>query len=51
MIEDHTELLKEIVSEAESLAKTMQNVQDAGTAEAAAKVEDAQRRAAEIDWS
>jgi hypothetical protein len=51
MIEDHRDLLKQIVAEAESLAKTMQDEQYAVAAEVAARVEDVQQRAAAIDWS
>jgi hypothetical protein len=51
MIEDHRDLLKQIVAEAESLAKTMQNDQRAVSAQVAARVEDVRQRAAAIDWS
>jgi hypothetical protein len=51
MIEDHRDLLKQIVAEAESLAKTMQNDQYAVAAQVAARVEDVRQRAAAIDWS
>lgn len=51
MIEDHRDLLKQIVAEAESLAKTMEHDQLAVAAQVAARVEDVQQRAAAIDWS
>jgi hypothetical protein len=50
MIEDHRHLLKQIVAEAESLAKTMQDEQYAVVAQVAARVEDVRQRAAAIDW-
>jgi hypothetical protein len=51
MIEDHRDLLKQIVAEAESLAKTMEVDQHAVAAQVAARVEDVRERAAAIDWS
>jgi hypothetical protein len=51
MIEDHRDLLKQIVAEAESLAKTMEHDQHAVAAQVAARVEDVRQRAAAIDWS
>jgi hypothetical protein len=51
MIEDHRDLLKQIVAEAESLAKTMEVDQHAVAAHVAARVEDVRERAAAIDWS
>ncbi|MGH3557953.1 MAG: hypothetical protein ACRDTK_10790 [Mycobacterium sp.] len=51
MIEDHRDLLKQIVAEAESLAKTMESDQYAVAAQVAARVEDVRQRAAAIDWS
>ena len=50
MIEDHKDLLKLIVSEAESLARAMQDEQHAVVTEAAARTDDVRRRAAAIDW-
>jgi hypothetical protein len=51
MIEDHKDLLKQIVAEAESLAKTMEHDQHAVAAQVAARVEGVRQRAAAIDWS
>src|SRR5246500_3895321 len=51
MIEDHRDLLKQIVAEAETLAKTMEHEQHAVAAQIAARVEGVQQRAAAIDWS
>jgi hypothetical protein len=51
MIEDHRDLLKQIVAEAETLARTMQNEQQAVAAQVAARVEGVAQRAAAIDWS
>jgi hypothetical protein len=51
MIEDHRDLLKQIVAEAESLAKTMQDEQYAVAAQVAARAENVRQRAAAIDWS
>lgn len=51
MIEDHRDLLKQIVAEAESLARTMEHDQHAVSAQVAARVEDVRQRAAAIDWS
>jgi hypothetical protein len=51
MIEDHRDLLKQIVAEAESLARTMEHDQHAVAAHVAARVEDVPQRAAAIDWS
>ncbi len=51
MIEDHRDLLKQIVAEAESLAATMEYEQHAVAAEIAARVQGVQQRAAAIDWS
>ena len=51
MIEDHRDLLKQIVAEAESLAKTMEHDQHAVAAQVAARVEEVRQRAAAIDWS
>ena len=51
MIEDHRDLLKQIVAEAETLSRTMENEQRAMGAQAAARVEGVQQRAAAIDWS
>jgi hypothetical protein len=50
MIEDHRDLLKQIVAEAESLAKTMEHELRAVAAHVAARVEDVSERAAAIDW-
>jgi hypothetical protein len=51
MIEGHKDLLKQIVAEAESLAKTMEHEQHAVAAQVAARVKGVQQRAAAIDWS
>jgi hypothetical protein len=51
MIDDHRDLLKQIVAEAESLARTMEHDQHAVAAHVAARVEDVPQRAAAIDWS
>jgi hypothetical protein len=51
MIEAHKDLLKQIVAEAESLAKTMEHEQHAVAAQVAARVKGVQQRAAAIDWS
>jgi hypothetical protein len=51
MIEDHRDLLKQIVAEAESLAKAMEHDQHAVAAQVAARVADVRQRAAAIDWS
>jgi hypothetical protein len=51
MIEDHKDLLKQIVAEAESLSKTMEHDQHAVAAQVAARVEGVRQRAAAIDWS
>jgi hypothetical protein len=51
MIEDHRDLLKQIVAEAESLAKTMEHDQHAVAGQVAARVEGVRQRAAAIDWS
>ncbi|MDT5143433.1 MAG: hypothetical protein QOD02_1912 [Mycobacterium sp.] len=51
MIEDHKDLLKQIVAEAESLAKTMEHDQHAVAAQVTARVEGVRQRAAAIDWS
>jgi hypothetical protein len=51
MIEDHRDLLKQIVAEAETLARTMEHEQHAVAAQIAARVEGVQQRAAAIDWS
>jgi len=51
MIEDHRDLLKQIVAEAESLARTMEHELRAVAAQVAARVEDVRERAAAIDWS
>jgi len=51
MIEDHRDLLKQIVAEAESLAATMEHDQHAVAAQVAARVEGVRQRAAVIDWS
>jgi hypothetical protein len=51
MIEDHRDLLKQIVAEAESLAKTMEYEQHAVAGQVAARVEGVRQRAAAIDWS
>jgi hypothetical protein len=51
MIEDHRDLLKRIVAEAESFASRMQDEQSGVAANAAARVEDVRRRAAAIDWT
>jgi hypothetical protein len=51
MIEDHRDLLKQIVAEAETLAGTMEHEQRAVAAQAAARLEGVQQRAAAIDWS
>ena len=51
MIEDHQDLLKQIVAEAESLAARMEHEQHAVAAQVAARVEGVQQRAAAIDWS
>jgi hypothetical protein len=51
MIEDHKDLLKQIVAEAESLAKTMEHDQHAVAAHVATRVEGVRQRAAAIDWS
>jgi hypothetical protein len=50
MIEDHRDLLKQIVAEAETLASTMEHEQRAVAAQVAARVEGVQQRAAAIDW-
>jgi hypothetical protein len=50
-IEGHRDLLKQIVAEAESLAKTMQDEQYTVAGQVAARVEDVRQRAAAIDWS
>jgi hypothetical protein len=50
MIEDHRDLLKQIVAEAESLAKTMEHDQHGVAGQVAARVEDVRQRAAAIDW-
>src|ERR1700759_4984279 len=50
MIEDPRDLLKQIVAEAETLAKTMEHDQHAVAAQVAARGEDVQQRAAGIDW-
>lgn len=49
MIEDHKDLLKQIVAEAESLSKTMEYEQHAVAAQVAARVEGVRQRAAAID--
>lgn len=51
MIEDHRELLKQIVAEAESLARTMEHDQHGVAAQGVDRVEDVRQRAAAIDWS
>jgi hypothetical protein len=51
MIEGHKDLLKQIVAEAESLAKTMEHEQHAVAAQVAARVKGVQQCAAAIDWS
>src|ERR1700744_57704 len=51
MIEDHRDLLKQIVAEAETLASTLEHEQRAVAAQAAARVEGVRERAAAIDWS
>jgi hypothetical protein len=51
MIEDHRDLLKQIVAEAESLAKTMEHELQAVAAQVAARVADVRERAAAIDWT
>src|ERR1700748_3882954 len=51
MIEDHRDLLKQIVAEAETLARTMEHEQHAIAAQIAARVEGVEQRAAAIDWS
>ncbi|MBV8293246.1 MAG: hypothetical protein JOY55_15780, partial [Mycobacterium sp.] len=51
MIEDHRDLLKQIVAEAESLAKTIEHDQHGVAGQVAARVEDVRQRAAAIDWS
>ena len=43
--------LKQIVAEAESLAKTMEHELRAVAAQVAVRVEDVRERAAAIDWS
>jgi hypothetical protein len=50
MIEDHRDLLKQIVAEAEILARTMEHEQHAVAAQIAARVEGVRQRAAAIDW-
>jgi len=51
MIEVHRDLLKQIVAEAESLARAMQDDGDGRNAQSAARVQNVRRRAAAIDWS
>ena len=51
MIEDHRDLLKQIVAEAETLAGTMEHEQRAVAAQIAERVQGVQERAAAIDWS
>ena len=50
MIEDHRDLLKQIVAEAETLASTVEHEQRAIAAHIAERVEGVQGRAAAIDW-
>jgi len=49
--EEVREGLKQIVSEAEALAKTKLSAHNAAEAEKTAAVEEAQRRADGLDWS
>ena len=51
MIEDHRDLLKQIVAEAETLARTMEHEQHAVAAQVEARVEGVRQRAAAIDWA
>jgi hypothetical protein len=51
MIEDHRDLLKQIVAEAETLPGTMEHEQRAIAAHIAERVQGVQERAAAIDWS
>jgi hypothetical protein len=51
MIEDHRDLLKQIVAEAETLAGTVEDEQRAIAAQIAERVEGVHERAAAIDWS
>jgi hypothetical protein len=51
MIEDHRDLLKQIVAEAEKISSTMEHEQRAIAAHIAERVEGVQERAAAIDWS
>ena len=51
MIEDHRDLLKQIVAEAETFSGTMEHEQRAIAAHVAERVQGVHERAAAIDWS
>src|ERR1700761_154671 len=50
MIEDHRDLLKQIVAEAETLASTLENERRVIAPHVAARVKGVHERAAAIDW-